>query len=661
MGLSGLFNFAIVTLIIAPTSAVNNTTSSEDSLTSGTIGWFDVKYRSTTTILYGCLSTIVACTYTSLHLNVPSPRDSMWRRLRRKAKWMFLTILFPEFTFAKAVCELQMAAEDWCKLRTESASGTFNWSFEHNRVVEALNSFFNFFIGLQIWASPGKLRRLRRSSQQETSGRQQPVQELDVAVQTRQCSDLSATASLRGHVLESQRWTLTHSYFANMGGFVLLMDIYRNRSPQAEIGLEYITAQGLLKCCLPQGVNPLRTVRLSQMEISDKAKADAFVKIIAIAQSSWLVVSISTRVGRRLPVSQLEVCTVAFAVISFATYIVNWSKPKDIDVPVFIRRDDENEERSANRGHFDHHGTNVTHRASKPLSVTYDMRWPRVANDELRPQEPDGQFFVLNGALSTSTVVFGAIHCVAWLTEFPTRTERIIWEVASAISTVNPVFAIFVMTLTRLAVSSKVRTYEKLLLAQVRSSKPLSADWTRVPIDDSMMLVARPDRNAALGNFWSSEHVDIPFYIKKFSAALWLVHDRGEVDEGLLRQWNTLQKKYDRLQENGLYLEYSSDGLGDSVPRSNGGEYSTSGDRKSYIGLVIQALNDPDRSIMESIEKLQDIQRTSRRLSAVFTLTSWSLYAVARLMILGLAFAGLRSQNERLYIATWTRYLPNIS
>jgi hypothetical protein len=67
------------------------------------------KQRGTLTLVYGCLSTIFASTWTVLHLNVPSEDDKAWQKALRKAKWMAITILFPEFTFAKAVCELRMA------------------------------------------------------------------------------------------------------------------------------------------------------------------------------------------------------------------------------------------------------------------------------------------------------------------------------------------------------------------------------------------------------------------------------------------------------------------------------------------------------------------------------------------------------------------------
>jgi hypothetical protein len=42
------------------------------------------------------------------------------------------------------------------------------------------------------------------------------------------------------------------------------------------------------------------------------------------------------RAAKKLPVSQLEICT-TFAILAVATYIANLEKPKDIEVPVQFR------------------------------------------------------------------------------------------------------------------------------------------------------------------------------------------------------------------------------------------------------------------------------------------------------------------------------------
>ena len=66
------------------------------------VGWkAGPTQRGSLMLIYGCLSTIFASTWTVLHLNVPAPIDGAWTRGLRKIKWMAITILFPEFIFRR--------------------------------------------------------------------------------------------------------------------------------------------------------------------------------------------------------------------------------------------------------------------------------------------------------------------------------------------------------------------------------------------------------------------------------------------------------------------------------------------------------------------------------------------------------------------------------
>lgn len=69
--------------------------------------------RSTLGILWDCLSVILLCTWSVLHLNVPARRPPIsstiqkiwWAILdsRKKVKWMMLAILMPEILVVKAL------------------------------------------------------------------------------------------------------------------------------------------------------------------------------------------------------------------------------------------------------------------------------------------------------------------------------------------------------------------------------------------------------------------------------------------------------------------------------------------------------------------------------------------------------------------------------
>lgn len=49
---------------------------------------------------------------------------------------------------------------------------------------------------------------------------------------------------------------------------------------------------------------------------------------------------------------------------------------------------------------------------------------------------------------SIVTILFGAIHCFAWMFHFPSETERLLWRIAALVSTVCPIVWAVVYTLS---------------------------------------------------------------------------------------------------------------------------------------------------------------------------------------------------------------------
>lgn len=62
--------------------------------------------RGTMGLIHGCLSTILLCTWSALHLNLPADGDGFFICTLRKTKWMVLGVLAPEFIGSMAIREL---------------------------------------------------------------------------------------------------------------------------------------------------------------------------------------------------------------------------------------------------------------------------------------------------------------------------------------------------------------------------------------------------------------------------------------------------------------------------------------------------------------------------------------------------------------------------
>jgi hypothetical protein len=99
--------------------------------------------RGTLDILWSCALTIIACTWTIQHLNVPvqrEGRDPGWRgdlkwRLQstwQTTKWMLVTIIAPEIILGKALGDRKDAKDDLEELQKFAREDNVPWSMTHS-------------------------------------------------------------------------------------------------------------------------------------------------------------------------------------------------------------------------------------------------------------------------------------------------------------------------------------------------------------------------------------------------------------------------------------------------------------------------------------------------------------------------------------------------
>ena len=106
-----------ITLFSAPTSALLAiVTTSADKMSNnadpGSVGWVNEPVtRGTMSLVYNSLSTMFICTWSAVHLNVPSDGDSQIIRKIRKVRWMILAVLAPEYVTTNAFRDWSLARE----------------------------------------------------------------------------------------------------------------------------------------------------------------------------------------------------------------------------------------------------------------------------------------------------------------------------------------------------------------------------------------------------------------------------------------------------------------------------------------------------------------------------------------------------------------------
>jgi hypothetical protein len=190
---------------------------------------------------------------------------------------------------------------------------------------------------------------------------------------------------------------------------------------------------------------------ITEKEIEDRSKGDIISKGLAIIQTGWFIMQCIARGAAHLAITELEIMTVAFAVLNLITYVFWWNKPLNVACPVRIVLKEGHrapEPRSPKILSF-------SDRIERMLSLVNPgrdhnvnlLRETRVStfySGEI--QERGKSFFALYFAEMIIAMVFGGIHCIAWSFSFPTHVERILWR-ASSIAIISTPFLVLVFIL----------------------------------------------------------------------------------------------------------------------------------------------------------------------------------------------------------------------
>ncbi|KAK0501683.1 hypothetical protein EDD18DRAFT_744927 [Armillaria luteobubalina] len=223
--------------------------------------------------------------------------------------------------------------------------------------------------------------------------------------------------------------TLSHGFLVSMGAFV-----YSDGCP--------ITRQNL-------GDNPVLLLQLAEIpkkDIDDRNKGDGLSKGLAMLQATWFVIHCIARLVNHLPVTIIETVAIGYAVFTVINYALWWHKPLGIEVPfrATVASPDT---------------ADVTPLPSPPgliprkLGKEYLLDWVDIhlsstffggdVTDDLPPSKEEGVPRLWSGHENNLTLfyvvtsgglfgtIFGAIHCAAWNSHFPTSIERILWRVSS--------------------------------------------------------------------------------------------------------------------------------------------------------------------------------------------------------------------------------------
>lgn len=286
------------------------TPSFAQSDSTGLEGWqFDDDSRSSWDIFWTCLSTILACTWTALHLAVPNINDTESKQTIWKLLTWICAVLAPELMAGLAAEEL---------LRARALVARCNAAFFElpNEPIEPATT-------------PPKtsIEETQGSCGEDTLHQEKntPIQPKEVSTRVDGTSRPKEHASSKIEPKPSVTWWSTVQGFCLTMNGVLL---------QTKDGWTYPVQPNNVITLIEAGV--VKPFHLRARDIKDRAKADSFAKGFTLLQSLWVICNIIARRAYSLPISPLEYSTVAYVACAAVTYITWWHKPRDMATPILI-------------------------------------------------------------------------------------------------------------------------------------------------------------------------------------------------------------------------------------------------------------------------------------------------------------------------------------
>lgn len=376
---------------------------------------FSPGVRGTYDILWSCLFTLLVCTWTIQHLNIPkqTPDCTTWsqslkdniERVWGRLKWMLLTLILPEFLVGKALQDFARAREFSRVIQEIARADGVRWTMTHS-----------FYADMG-----GFVYRLVDSDKQRGSG------------------------TLAGTTTSPELVGFHHASADKDDELDIIARAIQSSQPRQERdkskqqGKDHVVyicknTESLVQMRRYGAIQRLPEIK--EKEIWDKSKGDAFVKGIALVQVVWLIVQVISRAAKSLPISQLEIAVLAYSACAVLTYVLLWYKPQNVGTPTYAKE--------PLRG--------IGHRFTSQAYTWFLYTLPlpgsglvddssTIPNDALYPYRPFGAtmgyFSYLCTGLVIGGTIFGALHCLAWGFQFPSQLDTVLWRVSAIICTVS--------------------------------------------------------------------------------------------------------------------------------------------------------------------------------------------------------------------------------
>jgi len=341
----------------------------------------DPSGRGTVGLVFSCVLTMSLCVWSAIHMNAHRPSTSSWNRLKKKIYWASTALLIPEFVVVVALQQLLCART----LRDRRNSIARQSAADESSCPKPV---------------PGE-----KLSQTDNGNEPELVH-----------TNCPASESQNDRY---QEWTMTHAYFALLGGFQLKMK-------PGSLARDWNDREAnILK---PWGILRLAELKMLPNDIPEKmiearSKSDWLSKGLICFQVVWMMIQIIARKVGGLPVTLLELNTAVHIGCAIVLYLLWWYKPQDVTLLIVIDVSAcERCKQTLAAENFKSHGV--------VSGMPNNVGQIDAAADDIRTR-----FSVLTtyAVVMSLSALYGGIHAIAWKAHFPSHQEQILWRVAACL------------------------------------------------------------------------------------------------------------------------------------------------------------------------------------------------------------------------------------
>ncbi|KAG1730950.1 uncharacterized protein EDB91DRAFT_737230 [Suillus paluster] len=349
-------------------------------------------------ILWSCAATLFACAWTAIHPNIPGMKEGKLTITSRRLLIMVMALIAPELMIT--------------------------WAARQFFSARAAAKEFNDEFGSQHAQAHGDHGDIAEST----------------ATLLREISELDERSTPKAAVRNFREWTMAHGFFAWMGGFMLNVDDKPRATLDPDELLDFVR-KGSMDMPI-----------ITEAEIEDRSKGDGLSKGIAILQLVWFVLQLIARYAQNLPITLLEIDTLAVSALTCITYCLWWKKPKNVGCPYTVHW----KTTASPPSNLAYDESNITHALGCDCFpyftyLTYPITSlmgfevtisPRAARSHRVPSLGGyggyhDVIILLIGCFCG--IVFGGIHCLGWNFLFHRQTEQLLWRTASLMIICSPV------------------------------------------------------------------------------------------------------------------------------------------------------------------------------------------------------------------------------